>query len=64
MAFKNFKREKFKPRQLVDVSSLNIKCCECGKEVKELPFDPDLNRLDQIRCHDCMRKRKAQFKRS
>jgi DNA-directed RNA polymerase subunit RPC12/RpoP len=53
----------FRQRQMVDVSTMNIKCCECGAEIKELPFNPDPARLDQIRCRDCMRKRRQQFRR-
>lgn len=52
----------FSPRQMVDVSNMNIKCSECGAEIKELPFNPDPARLDQIRCRECMRKRKEQFR--
>lgn len=59
----NFGGRGFQPRQMIDVSSMNIKCCECGVEIKELPFNPDPARLDQIRCRDCMRKRREQFRR-
>ncbi|MGC9048814.1 MAG: hypothetical protein ACP5IX_01160 [Patescibacteria group bacterium] len=45
------------PRQMYDVSALNIKCCDCGVEIKELPFNPDPNKsLDRIRCPECQRK--------
>lgn len=45
------------PRQMYDVSSLNLKCCDCGVEIKELPFNPDPSRpLDRIRCPECQRK--------
>lgn len=44
------------PRQMVDVSSMGIKCADCGVEIKELPFQPDPNRLNTIRCRDCLRK--------
>lgn len=44
-------------RQMYDVSALNIKCCDCGVEIKELPFNPDPNKpLDRIRCPECQRK--------
>ncbi len=65
MAYQNdqgFSGRGFGQRQMFDVSSMNIKCCECGVEIKELPFNPDPNRIDQIRCRECMRKRREQFR--
>ncbi len=59
----NFTRRGFRPRKMFDVSDLNIKCCECGAEIKELPFVPDPTRLDKIYCRDCMRKRREIFRR-
>lgn len=53
----------FRQRQMFDVSAMDIKCCECGAEIKELPFNPDPARLGQILCRDCMRKRREQFRR-
>lgn len=47
-------------RKMYDVSKLNIKCCDCGIEIAQLPFDPDPSRLDRIRCQDCMRKFREQ----
>lgn len=45
------------PRQSFDVSALNLKCCDCGIEIKELPFNPDPNKpTDRIRCPECQRK--------
>lgn len=44
------------PRQLIDVSALNIKCADCGAAVAQLPFQPDPARLNTIRCRDCLRK--------
>lgn len=50
------------PRQMVDVSAMNIKCADCGAAVTQLPFQPDPNRLNSIRCRDCLRKsRPARF---
>jgi len=46
----NFKRE------MIDVSGMNIKCKDCGAAITELPFTPDPNRIDSIRCRDCLRK--------
>ncbi|MBI4094574.1 MAG: hypothetical protein HY435_00050 [Candidatus Liptonbacteria bacterium] len=31
------------------------KCGKCGTAIKELPFEPDANRIDQIKCRDCYR---------
>lgn len=36
------------------------KCSKCQAEIKELPFDPDPNRLDQLLCRNCHRERKQQ----
>jgi len=43
-------------RQMFDVSSMNLKCATCSKEIKELPFQPaDASR--PVYCSDCNRKR-------
>ena len=34
------------------------KCAECGTEIKELPFQPDPSRIDQLRCRNCYRPKK------
>lgn len=39
------------------------KCAECGKEIKELPFEPDPNRLGELKCRDCHRKSRPQRNR-
>jgi len=44
------------PRQMVDVTAMNIKCADCGAAITELPFQPDPNRLTTLRCRDCLRK--------
>lgn len=41
----------------------NWKCAECKGEIKELPFDPDPSRLDQLKCRDCHRKNRPAFRR-
>jgi len=42
--------------RMQDVSDMGLKCAECGKEIKELPFRP---REDQeIRCTDCFQKKR------
>lgn len=52
----------FAPRQMVDVSAMNIKCAQCGSDIRELPFNPDPARLNTILCRDCMRaKRNDRF---
>jgi len=37
----------------------NWKCAKCDKEITELPFDPDPNRLSELQCRDCHRQRKS-----
>jgi len=39
----------------------NWKCSSCGKEITELPFEPDPSRIDQLLCRDCHREKRAQF---
>ena len=41
-------------RKMIDVSDMDIKCAECGTQIKELPFKPDPNR--KIYCRECYRK--------
>lgn len=50
-------------RKMFDVSNMNIKCKECGTDVKELPFMPKPDRLDGIYCRECNAKRKKSFSR-
>lgn len=64
MAFKKFEPDKSFQSQRFDVSDMNIKCCDCGTPITQLPFPPDPARLDSVRCQDCMRKfRKQKSKR-
>lgn len=51
-------------RKMFDVSHLNIKCKECGAEIKELPFMPREDRLDDIYCRECNFKRRKSFRRN
>ncbi|MBI1730925.1 hypothetical protein HY229_05825 [Candidatus Acetothermia bacterium] len=44
-------------RKMHDVSSMNLKCAQCSKEIKELPFQPDGSR--PVYCQDCNRARTA-----
>ncbi len=44
---------------MVDVSAMNLKCADCGVEIKELPFQPSADR--PVYCRDCNRKRKTSF---
>jgi len=41
------------PRPMIDVTDKDIKCAECGKQITELPFEPDTSR--KIYCPDCFR---------
>ena len=48
-------------RQMNDVSSLGLKCEECGVDIKELPFEPtkrDDGTYGRIYCQECNRKRR------
>lgn len=44
-------------KKMFDVSHLNIKCKSCGIDIKELPFMPREDRLDNIFCSECNAKR-------
>lgn len=39
-------------RQMVDVSKLNLKCDDCGKEIQELPSGTSTDR--PLYCCDCV----------
>jgi CxxC-x17-CxxC domain-containing protein len=39
------------------------KCAKCGAEIKELPFEPDPARLEQLLCRDCHRQKRQSFRR-
>lgn len=47
------------PRQLVDVSAMNLKCGDCGAPITELPFEPKADR--PVYCRDCNRNRRSSF---
>ena len=55
MSYDNNNRN-FKPSQKF---TGNWKCADCGKEITELPFQPDENRLDSLRCRDCYKPKKT-----
>jgi len=37
------------------------KCSSCGKPIKELPFNPDPARMDQLKCKECHQAQRAQY---
>ena len=39
------------------------KCKKGGKEITDLPFEPDPARLDKLLCRDCHRERAQSFRR-
>jgi len=59
MAFQDKQQGGFAPRQMFDVSSMNLKCAECQTPITELPFQPDANR--PVYCRDCNQKRRRSF---
>lgn len=48
----------YAPRQMFQG---NWKCAECGKEITQLPFQPDENRINQLKCRDCHQKSRNSF---
>ncbi len=59
MAFDQGQGGGYQPRPLVDVSSLGLKCAECGADIKELPFQPTPGK--PVYCKDCNRARRKNF---
>ncbi len=51
----------FAPRQSFDVSSMGLKCADCGAAITELPFEPKADR--PVYCRDCNRNRRQSFGR-
>jgi CxxC-x17-CxxC domain-containing protein len=51
----------FAPRQSFDVSSMGLKCADCGVAINELPFEPKADR--PVYCRDCNRNRRQSFGR-
>jgi hypothetical protein len=54
----------FQPRQMFDVTSLNLVCATCNAPVTQLPFEPtpkDDGSYGRIYCRDCNRQRKEKF---
>lgn len=49
----------FEPRKMFKG---NWACAQCGKEITELPFEPDPARLGQLLCRDCHREKRAKFR--
>ncbi|HBV58247.1 MAG TPA: hypothetical protein DEB73_03250 [Candidatus Magasanikbacteria bacterium] len=47
------------PRQMFDVTSMGLKCAECGVAITELPFQPSADR--PVYCRDCNSKRRKSF---
>lgn len=47
-------------RQMFDVTSMNLKCANCGAAITELPFQPSPDR--PVYCRDCNRKRRQSFR--
>jgi CxxC-x17-CxxC domain-containing protein len=43
-------------RQMYDVRALGLKCAGCGKDIEELPFEPNQDR--PVYCRDCNRDRR------
>lgn len=62
MAFQDDRRSSFGPKQMFDVTSMNLKCVKCQVPITELPFQPDPNR--PIYCRECNTKRRQDFRGS
>jgi len=50
------------PRQMYDVTSMNLTCAQCGTAITELPFQPSSDR--PVYCRDCNRQRREKFSRN
>lgn len=60
MAFQDKPQGGFGPRQMFDVSSMNLKCAQCQTPITELPFQPDANR--PVYCRECNQSRRRDFR--
>ena len=40
----------------------NWTCAKCGGAITELPFDPDPSRLGQLKCRNCHREERGNFR--
>ena len=54
MAFKKFQPQRNFERKMYQG---HWKCADCGKEITELPFEPDADR--PVYCRECWAKRRA-----
>jgi len=48
-------------REMFDISSLGIKCAECGVAIDKLPFEPskkDDGTFGNLYCYECNKKRR------
>ncbi len=48
-------------RQMHDITSLGIKCAECGATIEQLPFEPtkrDDGTFGNLYCYECNKKRR------
>ena len=50
------------PRQMFDVSAMNLTCAQCGVAITELPFQPSADR--PVYCRDCNLQRREKFSRN
>lgn len=41
---------------------VNAKCADCGADITELPFQPDPARMSQLRCRNCYKPRRNNFR--
>lgn len=55
MAYTNFGGGTSRP--MVDVSSMNLTCADCGAPITQLPFQPTAGK--PVYCRDCNRNRKG-----
>ena len=62
MAYSNFQSDNDgAQRQMFDVTSMGLKCAECGTDITQLPFEPSADR--PVYCRDCNRARKQNFRK-
>lgn len=61
MAYSNFQGDNDGQRQMYDVTSMGLKCAECGADITQLPFQPSADR--PVFCRDCNRKRRQNFRK-
>lgn len=56
----DYQNDRRPPRQMIDVTEMNITCAECNTPINELPFQPSVKEdgtYGRLFCYECNRQR-------